>query len=319
MNVNDTFGQKLAMLGKSDPRIVVVEADLMRASGSDPFKDMFPERHFQVGIAEQNLVGVAAGLAAMGKIPFASTFAIFASQRACDQAAVAVALNKFNVKICGDYAGLTSEKNGATHISIADISIYRSMPGMVVIVPGDCTELSSAMDAIAAYNGPVYLRKARGPMVNIFPDSHRFTIGRGVLMQKGSDICIITTGITTSEGIKACEALKSQGVKARHIHMPTIKPMDREMVLSAARETGGIVTVENHSRIGGLGSSVTEIVCDKYPVPVTRLGIDDRFGETATLDYLMEKFGITAGHIVSASLDLLGKKKNQEKAARQSK
>ena len=318
INVNDTFGQKLVMLGKSNPQLVVIEADLMRASGSDLFKNMFPERHFQVGIAEQNLIGVAAGLAAMGKIPFASTFANFASQRACDQAAIAVALNKFNVKICRDYAGLTSEKNGATHISVADISIYRSMPGMVVIVPGDCTELSCVMDAITAYNGPVYLRKARGPMVNIFPDDHKFTIGKGVLMQKGSDICLVTTGITTSEGIKACRTLKSQGIEARHIHMPTIKPMDREMILSAARETKGIVTVENHSRIGGLGSSVTEIVCDKYPVPVTRLGIDDCFGETATLDYLMEKFGITAAHIVSASLDLLGKKKSREKLAPES-
>lgn len=308
VSVQETYGTTLVKLGLADPRVVVLEADLMKASGSRPFLEAFPKRHFQVGIAEQNLIGVAAGLAAMGKIPFASTFANFASQRACDQAVISVAYNRFNVKICGDYAGLTSEKNGATHISVEDLAIFRSMPNMTVIVPGDCVELASAMEVICAYDGPVYLRKARGPMVTLFPPDHRFVIGKAVMMGDGSDATIVTTGITTWEGVKASRILRSNGVEVRHLHIPTIKPIDRDDVLRAARDTGALVTVENHSRLGGLGSAVTEIVCEEFPVPVTRLGLGDSFGETATLDWLMQKFEITAANIVSAVMQILSRK-----------
>jgi len=308
VSVTQTYGETLVRLGKVEPRIVVVEADLMKASGSKPFQEAFSARHFQVGIAEQNLIGVAAGLAAMGKIPFASTFANFASQRACDQAVISVAYNRFNVKICGEYAGLTSEKNGATHISVEDVAIYRCMPNMTVIDPGDCTELAGAMEAIVAYEGPVYLRKAHGPMLDIFPSDYSFVIGRSVVMQDGCDVGLITTGITTSEGIKACKDLKKRGVSVKHIHMPTIKPIDRGTILRTARETGAIVTVENHSRLGGLGSAVAETVCDEYPVLLIRLGIDDCFGETATLAWLMERFGIDAGHIISAVEEAIRRK-----------
>lgn len=294
-----TYGEMLVRLGQADSRIVVVEADLMKASGSDLFMEAFPDRHFNVGIAEQDLVGVAAGLAAMGKVPFASTFCSFMSQRSCDQAVNAVCFNRFNVKLCGSYAGLSSEKNGGTHISVEDIAVFRCMPNMTVIDPVDCIELASAMEAAAGHEGPVYIRIARGPLNQIFDSNYRFGIGKSVLMQEGEDISLITSGIATWEGILACNELKKKGIGVRHIHMPSIKPMDREAVIRAASETGGIVTVENHSRLGGLGSAVAEIVCEECPAPVFRLGMDDQFGETGTLDWLLDKFGIASRHIVS--------------------
>jgi len=294
VSVKKVYGETLVKLGKVNPNVVVVEADLMKASGSGPFLEAYPERHFDVGVAEQNLVGVAAGLAAMGKIPFASTFANFASQRACDQAFMSVAYNQFNVKICGDYAGLTSEKNGAIHISVADIVIFRSMPNITVVVPGDCTELASAMEAITNYKGPVYLRKARGLVKSIFPPDYKFEIGKAVMIQEGYNVTLITTGITTYEGIKACDVINSESIGVRHIHLPTIKPIDREVILRAAYETGVIVTVENHSWYGGLGSAVTEIICEECPVPVIRLGIKDCFGQTADLEWLLDEYEISS-------------------------
>lgn len=308
ISVQQTYGETLVKIGQSNPRIVVVEADLAKASGSTPFQTAFPDRYFQVGIAEQNLIGVAAGLAAMGKIPFASTMTNFASQRACDQAVIAAAYNRFNVKICGSYAGLTNEKNGATHISVEDVAIFRSMPNMVVLDPGDCIELESALEEIAVYDGPVFLRMARGPLTTLFSPGYKFVIGKSIVIEEGCDAGLITSGITTYEGVKACELLRSRGIRVRHVHIPTIKPIDRDEIIRTARETGAIVTVENHSQFGGLGSAVTEVVCDTCPIPVTRLGINDSFGETATLDWLMEKFQISANHIVSAVENILRRK-----------
>lgn len=294
------YGNTLVKLVQKGYDVVSLEADLMKASGSETFKKEYPERHFNVGIAEQNLLGVAAGMAAMGKVPFAATFSSFISQRACDQAVNAVAYNNFNVKLCGTYAGLSSEKNGGTHISVEDIAIFRCMPNMRVVVPADCVELEQAMEAAAAYEGPVYIRIARGPLDRIFPYDYKFEFGRSVVLQEGSDVSLITTGITTHEGLLACEAVKKKGISVRHIHMPTVKPIDREAVLRAARETGVIVTAENHSRLGGLGSAVSEIVSEECPVKVFRLGMNDCFGETATLDWLLDQFGISAGHIETA-------------------
>lgn len=297
ISVQKTYGETLVELGRLDARIVVIDADLMKAAGSHPFAEAFPDRHFQVGVAEQNLLSVAAGLAAVGKIPFASTFANFASQRACDQAIHSVAYNKFNVKICGSYAGLTQEKNGGTHIGVEDIAIFRCMPNMTVIDPCDCIELASAMRRIAAYDGPVFLRMSKGPLPTILPQDYIFEIGNSVTLQDGNDVTLISTGIVTWEGVKACGDLREQGIRVRHIHMGCIKPIDRAAIVRAARETGAIVTVENHSRLGGLGSAVAEIVCDEYPSRVVRLGMDDVFGETATLDWLLDRHGISARHI----------------------
>ena len=297
VSVQKTYGETLLELGHSNPLLYSVEADLMKASGGIPFAEAFPDRHIQVGIAEQNLIGVAAGLAAMGKIPFASTFANFISQRSCDQAVNSVCYNKFNVKICGSYSGLSSEKNGGTHIGVEDIAIFRCMPNMAVIVPGDCVELKSAMKVASEYDGPVYLRIARGPMPTIFPKDYEFKMGESVTLSEGTDISLLTTGITTWEGINAVKSLKARGISVLHIHFPTIKPIDQEEIIRAAKVTGRIVTVENHSRFGGFGGLVSEIVCEHYPVPVFRLGMNDCFGETADLAYLTEKYGINSKHI----------------------
>jgi transketolase len=292
------YGNKLAELGAVDDRIVVIEADLMKASGSNPFKKRFPNRHFNVGVAEQNLIGVAAGFAAMNKIPFASTFACFAAQRSCDQVMISAAYNNFNVKIVGSYAGLTSEKNGGTHISIADIAIFRVMPNFTVLVPGDCCELAGAIEAAARMNGPVYIRMARTLPTDIFEQAD-FVIGKAKVIADGDEVTLITTGITTYEAMKACQTLYNKGIRVHHLHMPTIKPLDKDAIISSAKRTGGIVTVENHSVIGGLGSAVAEAVSENYPVPMKRMGMQDCFGETAKLDYLLDKFEISSGHIAA--------------------
>jgi len=217
-DVRDTYGKTLVKLGKRDKRIVVVEADLMKCSGSALFREVFPERHFNVGVAEQNLVGIAAGLAAMGKIPFASTFAGFLSQRACDQDVNAVSFNNFNVKLVGTYGGLTQEKNGGMHIGVEDIAIFRSMPNMTVIVPCDCVELGGAVEAVAQYEGPVFLRIAHGPLRTILPDDYEFVIGKAVVLEEGTDASLITTGITTWEGRMACNTLRARGTSETRAH-----------------------------------------------------------------------------------------------------
>jgi transketolase len=294
------YGQKLVELGRRDERIVVIEADLMKASGSEPFFKAYPERHFNVGIAEQNLVGVAAGFAAMGKMPFASGFSGFLVQRACDQDINAVAYNDFNVKLVGSYAGFSQEKNGGTHISVIELTLLRCIPRMVVLAPADGIELAAAMEAAADYVGPVYIRMARGPLVTILPEDYKFEIGKAVTLDEGDDATILTTGITTWEAIKACDLLKARGIRARHLHLPTVKPLDREAIVNAARETGLVVTVEDQSRLGGLGGAVCELLAEEHPTTVMRLGLDDCFGETALLEELMDKFEISAAHIARA-------------------
>lgn len=303
-DVKKTYGDTLVELGEGNPKVVVLEADLMKASGSKAFMDRFPGRHFQVGIAEQNLVSAASGFAAMDKVPFACSFANFISQRSCDQVFMS-AYNDFNVKLIGVYAGLSSAVNGGTHMSVEDIAIYRSMPRTRVIDPGDCMEFSQALKEACRVRGMVYIRISRGPMPFIFPEDYRFEIGKSVVLEEGFDISIITTGIATAQGIKACKELKSKGLGARLIHMPTIKPIDRDEVLRAARDTGIIVTVENHSRIGGLGSAVAEVTGRDYPVKVESLGLNDMFGETGKLEWLMDRFEISSKHIVQTVENLI--------------
>jgi len=300
LDVKKTYVDTMIKLARKDNRIVVVEADAAKCSGSVKFSQEFPERFFQVGIAEQNLVGVCAGLSSMGLIPFCSAFACFISQRSCDQALNSVAYNNFNVKLIGTYAGITTERNGGTHMSVEDIAIYRSMPNMIVLEPGDCLEFEQMIETIAKYEGAVYLRVSRGPLPTVMPEDYKFVLGKSVLMREGKDVTLISAGYMTIESIKACDILNSCGISVRHIHMPTIKPIDEEAVLKAARETGAIVTVENHSILGGLGSAVTETVCSSCPVIVKRLGMDDMFGDTASIDWLMEKYKMSAKHIVDA-------------------
>lgn len=299
-DTRNTYGKALIELGEKDERVVVIEADLMKASGSEPFKERFPDRHFNVGIAEQNLMSVAAGFACMGKIPFASGFASFVCQRGCDQLINATCFNEFNVKIVGTYAGLTNAKNGGTHIGVEGIAILRAMPNMTILAPADCVELTEAVRVSARHDGPVFIRVARGPMPRIFDDDYKLSLGQAVTLRAGNEITLITTGITTWEGLCAGEELAGKGIDVRHLHMPSIKPIDAEAIIEAAQATKAIFTIENHSRLGGLGSAVAEIVCESCPVPVIRLGMDDCFGETATLEYLMDIHGISASRILEA-------------------
>lgn len=301
MDTNKTYGETLVALAGRFPELVVVEADLMKASGSMPFKQSYPERFFNVGIAEQNLIGFSAGLASTGKIPFASTFACFASQRACDQAVNSVAYNRFNVKIIGTYAGLTSEKNGGTHISVADLAIFRAIPDFVVIDPGDAVEFAGALEYAAGYDGPVYIRSNKGQFPVFHEKPSSFVPGKAQVLREGADVGLITTGIATNEGIRACALLEEEGIFVRHIHMPCIKPLDEAAILECAEKTQAIVTAENHSVIGGLGSAVTDVL-GKYGLGrrVKMLGLQDCFGETATLKYMMHKHGIDTEGIAAA-------------------
>lgn len=298
-DTNKTYGATLTELGGKYPEIVAVEADLMKASGSTPFKAAYPERMYNVGIAEQDALSFSAGLAAMGKMPFVTGFACFVAQRACDQAQNSIAYNDFNVKVIGTYAGLTSEKNGGTHISIDDVAIYRNMPRFEVFDPGDANEFAAILRYAAAHQGPVYIRSNKGEYPTFTPEEQTFTTGKARLLSEGGDVGLITSGITTNEGIAAVEALREKGIHVRHIHMPSIKPIDREAIVETAQKTKFLVTVENHTVYGGLGSAVAEVLCEEYPARLYRLGLQDHFGETAKLSYMMHQYGIDSEGIIS--------------------
>ncbi len=306
--VKDTYGPTLAELGETNSDIFAVEADLMKASGTTPFKEKFPDRHINVGVAEQNLVGVAAGLAAMGRIPYACTMANFMAKRACDQAAMSGAYNKFNVKLVGCYAGLTQEKNGGTHVSFMDLGIMRSIPNMKVIAPSDCREFAQAVRTISEDEGPTYLRMAKLLPESIFGNEHIFKIGKGYLFGSGSDVTLISTGLMTATAMETLEVLERENIRARVLHLPTLKPVDKELIVQCAKETGALVTVEDHSVLSGLGSLVAEIVTEEYPVPVRRLGMQDQFGLTAGLEFQLKHFGLTVEDIVSHAKQLIQKK-----------
>jgi len=305
VSVQETYGKTLVELGEKNKDIFVLEADLMRCSGSKFFESRFPKRHIQVGVAEQNLIGIAAGLAAMGRIPYASTFANFLAQRGCDQIVMSMAYNRFNVKITGSYAGLTSGLNGGTHIAVDDIAIIRCIPYMNVIVPGDCLELRQVLAEVSKNNKPTYIRMANGPMKEIFSSSHKFEVGKGYKFGDGKDITLITTGITTEIALGALKPLRENGIDARLIHLPTIKPADEDMIIKCARETGAMLTVENHSVLGGLGSVVSEIVCKHYPIAVQTIGINDTFGLNAKLEYQLKYFGLTVENIIEKSKEAI--------------
>lgn len=297
-DTNETYGNKLLDLAKKYPQLVVLEADLGKASGSEVFYNAHPDRYYNFGVAEQNMVGFAAGLASIGKIPFASTFACFLSQRACDQVVNSVAYNRQNVKLIGTYAGLTSEKNGGTHISVADIAIIRAIPHMVIMDAGDAVELEQILEFAAGYDGPVYIRTNKGKYPVFHDSQYRYEFNKAEVLSKGTDVGLITTGLTTFQGLEAVKELKELGISVYHLHMPTIKPIDKSAIAECMNATGWIVTAENHSVIGGLGMAVAAVSTETVPGKVTRLGLADCFGETATLDYMMAKHCIDTAGIV---------------------
>ncbi len=296
----EAYGVALAELGKSNDKIVALDADLSGSTKSADFKKVFPERFFNVGIAEQNLIGMAAGMANVGLIPFASTFAMFATGRAYEQVRNSVAYPHLNVKIVGSHSGLTVGEDGATHQALEDISLMRGIPGMVVLVPSDATETTEAIKAAAAYVGPVYIRTGRMAVEDIHPDGCNFQIGKGEVLKDGNDVAIIATGICVKMALDAASTLEEEGIKARVINMSTIKPIDEELILKAAKECGKIVTVEEHSIIGGLGSAVSEVVTSHHPVIVKRVGIKDEFGQSGKPQDLLIEYGLNPEAIIEA-------------------
>ncbi|WP_371818619.1 transketolase family protein [Sedimentibacter sp. zth1] len=294
------YGEALKILAEKNPNIVVLDADLSKSTKTAEFKKVAPERFINVGIAEQNLIGTAAGLSLSGKIPFASSFAMFAAGRAFEIVRNTVAYPKLNVKIAATHAGLTVGEDGASHQALEDISIMRSIPNMVVLNPADGVEAKKAVIAAAEYQGPVYIRLGRAAVEEIFDDSYDFQIGKGVELVKGDDVSIIATGILLEKALKASEILKLEGINARVINISTIKPIDAQLIIDAAKATKKIVTCEEHSIIGGLGSAVLETISEECPVPVIRVGVKDTFGESGKPNELLEKYGLTENDIVNA-------------------
>jgi len=307
----EAYGKALVKLSKSNENVVVLDADLSKSTKTADFKAVSPERFMNMGIAESNMMGVAAGLSTCGKIPFASTFAMFAAGRAFEQIRNSICYPRLNVKICATHAGLTVGEDGATHQSIEDISLMRSIPNMTVINPADAVETEAAILAVAEYNGPCYVRLGR-LAVSVINDaeSYKFEIGKGITLTEGNDITIVATGIMVELALEAKEILSKEGINARVINIHTIKPIDKDLLIKAAKETKAIVTAEEHSVIGGLGSAVAEVVTEECPVPVLKVGIKDTFGESGKPNELLKVYGLTAEAIVEHSKKAISLKNN---------
>ncbi|MCK9443687.1 MAG: transketolase family protein [Tissierellaceae bacterium] len=301
----NAYGDTLKELGEINKDIVVLDADLSGSTKTSVFAKAFPERFINVGIAEQNLMGTAAGLAAAGKIPFASSFAMFATGRAFEIIRNSICYPKLNVKIAATHAGLTVGEDGATHQALEDISIMRSLPNIIVLSPADAVETRQCIMKAVEHNGPVYIRLGRAKVPVIFDHDYEFEIGKGVELRAGTDIAIIGTGVMVERAILASEKLAEEGIAARVINMASIKPIDKDIIIKAAKETKGIITVEEHSIIGGLGSAVAEVVSESHPAKVLRIGTMDTFGESGDGFQLLEKYGLSVDNIVKKAKEIL--------------
>ena len=293
MATREAYGKALAEFGAKYPDLVVLDADLANATKTNSFQKVFPDRHIDCGIAECNMMGIAAGLATVGKIPFASTFAMFASGRAYEQVRNSIGYPHLNVKIGATHAGITVGEDGASHQCLEDMALMRAIPGMVVINPSDAVEARAAVQAAIEYVGPVYLRFGRAavPIINDRED-YKFEIGKGELLREGSDVTIVATGICVSSALEAADKLAADGISAEVINIHTIKPLDTELIVKSAKKTGKVVTAEEHTVIGGLGGAVCEALSEKAPTPVLRIGINDVFGESGTAAELVAKYGL---------------------------
>lgn len=311
VEMREVFGKMLVELARENPNIIVLDADLNTSTRTDIFLGEFPKRFVQCGIAEQNMFGIAAGLATMGCIPFPTTFAVFATKRACDQVSISIAYPKLNVKIPGCYPGLPTGKAGATHQSIEDLAIMRATPNFLVVDPGDHEELRQVMRAAVAWDGPVYFRVTRPAVPDITPPGYKFQWGKAVNLRQGTDVTLIGTGFMTYYCLLAADILAKEGLKVRVDHHPCLKPLDKDMVLKAAKETGGIVTAENHSIIGGLGGAVAEALVEGMPVPMERVGIRDKFVETGEVPDLFVKYQVQPEDIAAAVRRVIARKKSQ--------
>ena len=297
----ESYGNALVEVGKENPDVVVLDADLANATKTGIFQKEFPERHIDCGIAECNMTGIAAGLSTCGKIPFISSFAMFAAGRNYEQVRNSIGYPHLNVKIGATHAGITVGEDGASHQCLEDIALMRTIPGMTVIVPADDTEARAAVHAAVDYVGPVYLRFGRSavPVIND-PETYKFEMGKGVVLREGKDVTIVATGIMVANALDAAEALAAEGIDAEVINIHTIKPLDEDLIIKSATKTGKVVTAEEHSVIGGLGSAVCDCLSAKHPVPVYKIGINDRFGESGSAGALVEKYGLDAAGVAKS-------------------
>lgn len=307
--IRDAFGEALLELGEKNKKVVVLDADVSHSTRTIKFGERFSDRFFNLGVAEANMMNIAAGLATCGFIPFVSTFSFLACLRAGEQIRTSVAYPKLNVKIAAGYAGLSASYDGTTHQSVCDIAIARSIPNLTVIVVADAQETKTAVPAIAQYDGPVFFRLSRAEVPVIFDESHRFQIGKGNLLKEGSDITLIATGIMIARALEAADKLEKEGISTRVLEIHTIKPLDERIVLQAAKETRAIVTVEEHSILGGLGSTIAELLVKHYPVPVEMVGILDTFAESGDYEELLDKYGMAVSNIIEAAKKVLKRRK----------
>lgn len=304
----DAYGKALVELGEKNPDILVLDADLAAATKTGAFKKAFPERFFDTGIAEGNMMGVAAGLATTGYTVFASSFAMFSAGRAFEQVRNTIAYPHLNVKIGATHAGISVGEDGASHQCCEDIALMRSIPGMVIINPADDIEARAAVFAAAEHNGPVYMRFGRLAVPRIFDESYKFEIGKAVTLKEGSDVTIIATGLMVNEALIAAEELSKEGISAEVINMHTIKPLDKDAIIKSAKKTGCIVTAEEHNVVGGMGDAVCDAVCSEYPVPVVKVGVEDTFGKSGPAVELLHIFGLDADNIVKKAKIAIEKK-----------
>lgn len=310
--LRDGFGEGIMLAAKENDNVVALCADLTESNRLDEFKKAYPNRFVEIGIAEQNLIGVAAGMAHAGKIPFAASFAVFSPGRSWDQVRVSVCYSKANVKVVGGHAGITVGQDGATHQALEDIGIMRVLPNMTILVPADAIEMRKATIAAAKMNGPVYLRSGREKFPQVTSESAPFTIGKANTLKDGKDVTIIACGIMVREALLAAEELASKKINAAVVNMHTIKPLDERVVTDAAHSTGALVTAEEHQIVGGLGSAVAEVLASQIPVPLERVGVKDTFGESGTAPELMDKYGLRAKDIVVAVLRVIERKKHHD-------
>lgn len=299
--MRDAYCETLMELTEKDDRVVMLDADLMSSMGTTPFLKAFPERTFNVGVQEANMIGVAAGMSATGLIPYAHTFGPFASRRCFDQLFLAVGYSKLNVRVIGSDPGITAAYNGGTHMPFEDMGIIRNIPGATILEPVDSTMLRDLLIQTKDRYGLTYIRLLRKNAIKIYEDGSTFEIGKGVTLKEGSDVTIIASGIMVKEALDAYELLAKEGISARVVNIFTLKPIDAELIEQCARETGAIVTAENHNVINGLGSAVAEVLVESYPAPLERVGVKDEFGEVGPVDYLRERYNLTADAIVQAA------------------
>ena len=309
--MRSVYCETLMELAETDSRIVNIQADLTGAHGMQPFARRFPERSFNVGVAEANMAGVAAGLAACGKLPFVHSFATFATRRCFDQIAVSVCYSNLAVRIIGSDPGVAAELNGGTHMALEDVGIMRTLPGITIFEPVDSVQLKAALPALAAHDGPVYIRLFRRKAESVFIPGYAFRPGKADLLREGGDVTILATGVCTAYAVQAADDLAGLGIKARVVNVHTVKPLDVETIVKAAFETGALVTAENHSIIGGLGSAVAEVLAEEQPTPLVRVGVKDRFGQVGKMAYLSKVFGITPADIAAAAVKAVERKRGK--------